>query len=79
MTQKVFCYHCRVHHSPEQMGRFQTKAGPRWRCLRTIAAAQRGIEERDAFGRTQSEANRTDARLAAERTNQLRFFPPSRP
>jgi hypothetical protein len=40
MTEKVFCYHCRVHHPPEVMGRYETRKGARWRCLRTIAAAK---------------------------------------
>ena len=74
MTQKIFCYHCRVHHAPELMGRHETKKGPRWRCLRTIAAAQATIEARDAFGRTQSEANQMEAQRIARQNNQLRLF-----
>lgn len=69
MAQKVFCYHCRIHHSLEHMGRVETKRGPRWRCLRTIHAAQRSMAERDAFGRDQSEANRVEAQRRAEWLN----------
>lgn len=71
MSQKIFCYHCRTHHSPEQMVRVETRTGARWRCLRTIAAAQRSIEEREAFGRAQSEANRAEAKHMAERMRRM--------
>lgn len=74
MTEKVFCYHCRVHHPPEVMGRYETRKGVRWRCLRTIGAAQAAVEVRDAFGQAQSAANRTDSQRIALRTNRLRLY-----
>ena len=37
MPEMLFCYCCRVHHPREQMRLFQTRHGPRWRCLRSIA------------------------------------------
>lgn len=61
MTEKIFCYCCRVHHPVEEMQAFQTRQGVRWRCRRSIEAARREIELRDAFGRAQSEINRLDA------------------
>ena len=67
MPEMLFCYCCRVHHPREQMRLFQTRHGPRWRCLRSIADARRPRDERDAFGRQQSTINREQARLDAER------------
>ena len=77
MKEKVFCYHCRVDHSPEVMGRHETTRGTRWRCLRSIAAARSSVDSRDAFGQTQSEANRAEAREIAVRTRQVRLNSPS--
>lgn len=72
MPEMLFCYCCRVHHPREQMRLFQTRHGPRWRCLRSIADARRPCAERDAFGRQQSAINREQARLEAERTQPRR-------
>lgn len=59
------------------MSRFHTRQGFRWRCRRSIAAAECPIVERDAFGRNQSEINREAAEKLAERAfvprNELRF------
>ncbi len=49
------------------MSRFHTRQGFRWRCRRTIEAAEHTILERDAFGRNQSEINREVAEKLAER------------
>jgi threonine aldolase len=67
MTDMLFCYCCRVHHPRDQMRRFATRHGERWRCRRCIAAAGLGIDERDAFGRRQSKLNRLMAIELAER------------
>ncbi|MEN9480726.1 MAG: hypothetical protein RLZZ298_2121 [Pseudomonadota bacterium] len=66
MTETLFCYCCRVHHPSEQMHRFRTRHGFRWRCRRSIEAAKCAASERDAFGRTQSEINRQAAEKLAE-------------
>lgn len=66
MTETVFCYCCRVHHPREQMHRFRTRHGLRWRCRRSIEAAQCSASERDTFGRQQSEINREAAEKLAE-------------
>ena len=66
MTESLFCYCCRVHHPSEQMHRFRTRHGFRWRCRRTIEAALCSTGERDAFGRLQSEINRENAQQLAE-------------
>lgn len=73
MTQKIFCYHCRVYHPLEQVRKIVTGKGPRWRCIRTLDAARRSREERDAFGRMQTEANRAEARRLADRMAHSRF------
>ena len=67
MTETLFCYCCRVHHPSEQMHRFHTRHGFRWRCRRTIEAAKCPSGDRDAFGRLQSEINRETAQQLAER------------
>lgn len=67
MMETLFCYCCRVHHPKDQMRPFRTKQGYRWRCIRSIEAAACSRRERDAFGRQQTEINRADAQLVAER------------
>ena len=67
MTDTLFCYCCRIHHPKDQMRRFATRTGTRWRCLRSIEAAERETGERDAFGRRQSEQNRQAAIMMTER------------
>lgn len=67
MSEKRFCYCCRSHHPVDQMRQFRTRTGLRWRCLRSIQAAQCDPQERDAFGRQQTAINRSDARQTAER------------
>jgi hypothetical protein len=66
MTDTQFCYCCRVHHPKDQMRRFATRQGERWRCLRSIEAAIGQRSERDAFGRRQTAINRAAAQRAAE-------------
>lgn len=66
MSEQVFCYCCRVHHPREQMQRYDTRLGPRWRCRRTVEAAARSVAERDAFGRQQTAQNRDLDRRIAE-------------
>ena len=48
MTGKVYCYHCMTYHHPEAMRKVVTRAGERWRCIRSIEAAQTGAAERKA-------------------------------
>jgi hypothetical protein len=67
MTDTLFCYCCRIHHPKDQMRRFATRQGERWRCLRSIEAAGRSLGERDAYGHRQSELNRLAASELAER------------
>ena len=71
MTDTLFCYCCRIHHPKDQMRRFVTSHGERWRCLRSIKAAGRSRGERDAFGRRQSTMNRLAASEQAERVATL--------
>lgn len=70
MTDTQFCYCCRVHHPKDQMRRFATRQGERWRCLRSIEAAVGQRSERDAFGRRQTAINRAAAQRAAEHARQ---------
>lgn len=67
MSDMLYCYCCRKHHPKEQMRRFATRTGERWRCQRSIEAASARPDERDAFGRRQSELNRQMAVRMAER------------
>lgn len=75
MTEMQYCYACRVHHPKDQMRPFPTKQGARWRCIRSIEAASSPKAERDAFGRRQTEQNRSEARHMAERLALLRLDP----
>lgn len=72
MSETRYCYCCRVHHPIDQMRRYPTRAGDRWRCLRSIAAASCSQPERDAVGRKQSEINRELVRRLAEYGRTLR-------
>lgn len=65
MTDLVFCSCCRVHHDRADMTAIETPRGKRWRCRRSLLAAQSSIGERDAFGRRQTEINRELARRLA--------------
>ena len=72
MTTKVYCYNCMSYHSPDEMRKVTTKAGERWRCIRSIEAAGAGPSERDAFGRSMSELNRARTRYFQERSSRDR-------
>lgn len=72
MTEKRYCYCCRSFHPADQVILYETKAGKRWRCLRSIAAAQLPVETRDTLGRLQSQENRAQASRAAQNSVQLR-------
>jgi hypothetical protein len=66
MTEKKYCYACRIHHEVAEMALFHTKRGQRWRCKQSIQDAKAPPEIRDAFGRMQTELNRSAATRAAE-------------
>lgn len=72
MTEMLFCYCCRVHHAKEKMRLFPTRYGNRWRCVRSIEAAGRKTDERDAFGREQTTRNREASQRAAQHSQRLR-------
>ena len=71
-NQTKFCYHCGAHHSVAEMRQIETKAGKRWRCVRSIQATQKTAEARDAFGRQVSAMNTAEARSHARRMSELR-------
>lgn len=70
MPETLFCHSCRVHHPRERMCRYLTRQGFRWRCRSTLEASSASIDERDAFGRGQTEVNRRSAKELAERLSQ---------
>lgn len=72
MSETAFCYHCRQHHPKTEMRQIETKAGKRWRCIRSIQATQKTAAARDAFGRQVSAMNTAEARSHARRLNELR-------
>lgn len=72
MSEMQFCYCCRMHHPKEQMRRFTTRAGARWRCLRSIEAASKGISERDLFGQRQTAVNREASMRMADFVARIR-------
>ena len=69
MSETLFCYCCRVHHPRDQMHSFLTSQGLRWRCQRSIDAAKASMNERDAFGKQQTEINREAALEIAKRAS----------
>jgi hypothetical protein len=77
MTDTIFCYSCRAHHPAVQMCLVPTRRGRRWRwrCLRSIAEANRSRSERDAFGELQTAIKREQARTHACYSLRLRAQP----
>ncbi|HLA33385.1 MAG TPA: hypothetical protein VJ001_00810 [Rhodocyclaceae bacterium] len=76
-TETKYCYHCGTHHPIDEMRQIETKAGKRWRCIRSIKATQISPEARAAFGRQVSEMNAAESRNRARRTNELRQTKPT--
>ena len=72
MSDSVFCYSCRVHHPRSQMQQWPTRQGIRWRCQRTIQATFSSTVERDQFGKSQTEANKLQAKQMASRKQLLK-------
>ena len=70
-SQTKFCYHCGAHHPVEEMRQIETRAGKRWRCIRSIEATQQGPEAREAYGRQVSEINKAESKSRAQRMNNL--------
>ena len=54
------------------MRQIETKAGKRWRCIRSIQATHKSPQARDAFGRQVSAMNTAEARSHARRLSELR-------
>lgn len=67
MSQTAFCYHCGIHHPLGDMRQIPTKAGPRWRCVKSIEASQKGAAAREAFGRQTTAINKADMEAAKRR------------
>ena len=67
-----YCYCCRTYHAADQLVLFDTKAGKRWRCLRSIEASRQPAAVRDSIGRQQSAENRAQTRERARQSLQLR-------
>jgi hypothetical protein len=73
MSETAYCYHCGMHHPIREMREILTKAGKRWRCIKSIEAAKVGIAERDAFGRQISAIRSAESKAQRRRTpNQIR-------
>jgi len=51
---------------------YRTRQGMRWRCLRSIEAASRSVDERNRTGHEQTAANREASRRQAEFSLRLR-------
>ena len=61
MPTTIYCYHCHVPHTRDEMRLVVTKTGKRWRCERSIKSAQADRKTRDAFGRSISALNKAEA------------------
>ena len=67
MSSPIYCYHCGTHHPEEEMRQILTKDGKRWRCIKSIEAAKRGLGEREAYGRQTTAINKADAQTVKSR------------
>lgn len=61
MSESVYCYHCRRHHPRSEVVLVESRGVKRWRCRQSLALGRRSVDQRDAFGRAVSEANRRAA------------------
>jgi len=61
MTDTIFCYHCRTRHPVDEVRKISTKAGNRWRCIKSIVATRNSLREREAFGRQTTAFNKAMA------------------
>ena len=68
VSATAYCYHCRRHHSIEEMRQLVTKTGKRWRCIKSIEATKGGRETRDAFGKRVTADNKTQCQSTASIT-----------
>jgi hypothetical protein len=64
-----YCYHCRRAHPEDEMRLVPGRNGSRWRCLETLKAASLSREQREAFGRQTSAANRAESQRKIESLN----------
>ena len=69
MPQTSYCYHCGIHHPVGEMRQIMTKGGKRMRCIKSIEAAKRDRQAREAFGRQMTEKNKAAAQANARITN----------
>ncbi len=71
MTEKdtAFCYHCRIHHPKTEMRHLLKGGVRRWRCIKSIEATRKGIADREAFGRTITEMNKSESATRARIAN----------
>ncbi len=72
MTDTAYCYHCRIHHPKTEMRQVGQKGLKRWRCLKSIEATRKSREEREAFGRSVTEMNKSEAAAKARIVNASR-------
>ena len=74
MSETTFCYHCRANHPVSEMRQIMTKAGKRWRCIKSIEATKADRATREAFGRTVTENNKSQSSARARVANALRVL-----
>jgi hypothetical protein len=72
MNTTAFCYHCRAHHPLEDMRQITTKAGKRWRCIKSIEATKADRATREAYGRSVTENNKAQSASSARIANAAR-------
>jgi hypothetical protein len=71
MTEKdtAFCYHCRIHHPKTEMRHLLKSGVRRWRCIKSIEATRKGIADREAFGRSITDMNKSESATRARIAN----------
>ena len=67
MPDSIFCYHCATHHPAVEMRQIETKGGMRWRCIRSIKAAKKDRDAREAFGRQTTAINKDNMEAVKRR------------
>jgi hypothetical protein len=67
MSETAYCYTCAVHHPIEEMRQILTKAGKRWRCVRSIELAKQPGAAREAFGQNTTANNKADMQVKKSR------------
>ena len=60
MSETRYGYRCGIYHPIEEMRLVEVKGFKRWRCIKSIKASKKSLDQRDAYGWQTTAANRAD-------------------